>query len=85
MKTILKWFIPSPEKLSKMATDSICNKINSSDKLAKVAEYSDYADMIIQTANTLNNLIKDGKIDELEKEEIAKILEPLFKKAMDLI
>ena len=85
MKAILKWFIPSPTNLAKIATNSICDKINSTEKLAKVAEYSDYADMVIQTASTLNNLIRDGKIDEMEKEEIAKMLEPVFKKAIDLI
>lgn len=85
MKEILKWFIPSPKNLAKMATNSICDKINSTEKLAKVAEYSDYANTIIQMTSTLNNLIRDGKIDEMEKEEIAKMLEPLFQKAVDLI
>ena len=47
MKSILKWFIPSPNKLAKMATNTLRDKINSTEKLAKLAEYSDYADMII--------------------------------------
>ena len=47
MKSILKFFLPKAESIAKIATDSICDKINSTDKLAKVAEYSDYADMII--------------------------------------
>lgn len=85
MKSILKFFLPKAESIAKIATDSICDKINSTDKLAKVAEYSDYADMIIQTAGKLNDLIRDGKIDEIEKDEITKMLTPIFQKAIDLI
>lgn len=85
LKSIAKWLMPSPKKLSNMAAEKIQSAVNSSGKEDLIAKYATMADSATEIQKWITELLVDGKIDDLEKQEISDKLEPLLKKVVDLI
>lgn len=84
-KTIAKWFMPSPKKLSNMAAEKIQSAVNQSGKEDIIAKYATMADSATEIQKWITELLVDGKIDDVEKEEISSKLEPLIQKVVDLV
>lgn len=85
MNKILKLLIPSGKKLAGYAADGIQRCINSSQKEAEIAKWSQLADKCSDVQKKITTWLIDGKIDELERDEIAEELAPLFEKIRDMI
>lgn len=85
LKSIAKWFMPSPKKLSNMAAEKIQSAVNQSGKEDIIAKYATMADSATEIQKWITELLVDGKIDDIEKSDIASKLEPLIKKVVDLI
>lgn len=77
--------MPSPKKLSNMAAEKIQSAINQSGKEDLIAKYASMADSATEIQKWITELLVDGKIDDIEKSDIADKLEPLLKKIVELI
>lgn len=85
LKKILKLFIPNEKKLSMMAAEKIQMAVNQSGKEDLIAKYASMADSATEIQKWVTELLVDGKIDDIEKSDIADKLEPLLKKMVELI
>lgn len=85
MKKLIKWFIPSPKKLSSMAAEKIQSAVNQSGKEDLIAKYASMADSATEIQKWITELLVDGKIDDMEKSDIADKLQPLLQKVIDLV
>ena len=77
-RALAKIFIPSPKKLSTIAADKIADTINTSEKQDLIAKYASMALDLTNIQEFISNVLKDGKISDEEKKQIASKLEPLF-------
>jgi len=84
MKTIIKWFL-SAKKLAKWSADGVQTAINNSKFSEQIAKYGEMADKFTEIQRWLIHILKDGKIDELEKGEIKARLLPLYEKLMEVL
>ena len=84
-KALAKLFIPSPKKLSTIAADKIADTINTSEKQDLIAKYASMALDLTNIQEFISNVLKDGKISDEEKKQIASKLEPLFTYLIDQI
>ena len=75
---IIKLFLPSSKKLANIASEQICNAVNGLNKEAQIANLAKYADILTDIQAKICLLLKDGKLDEEEKKQIAADLEPLI-------
>lgn len=71
------WFIPSPQEIAKIAVDAIAISINESGKTEVIAKYGNYADQFSKVQVKVTGWLKDGKIDDNEKEELYRALLPI--------
>lgn len=85
MKKLIKWLMPSSKKLSNMAADKIQDAVNQSGKEDIIAKYATMADSATEIQKWVTEILVDGKIDDIEKSEIAEKLQPLIQKVVDLI
>ena len=85
LKKLIKLFIPSSKKLSVMAAEKIQAAVNQSGKEDLIAKYASMADSATEVQKWITELLVDGKIDDMEKSDIAAKLEPLLKKMVELI
>ena len=86
-KLLMKLFCPSADSLAGYAADAIQKSVNASSEDVKftVAKYSAYAYTASEIANKLSAMTKDGRIDAMERDELVKMLAPLFEKALALV
>lgn len=84
MKRIIKWFL-SGKKLAKWSADGVQTAINNSKFSEQIAKYGEMADKFTEIQQWLIQILKDGKIDELERADIEKRLQPVFDKLLEVI
>lgn len=84
MKKVIKWIL-SPKKLSKWSADGIQQAINKSRYSEQIEKYGALADKFTEVQKWLTDILKDGKVDELERDDIEKKLLPLYNKLFDVI
>lgn len=77
--------MPSPKKLSNMAAEKIQSAVNSSGKEDLIAKYASMADSATEIQKWVTEMLVDGKIDDIEKKDIADKLEPLLQKIIEII
>ena len=85
LKSLIKLFLPSSKKLATMASEQICNVVNGSNKEEQIQQIMKYADILTDIQAKICVLLKDGKLDEDEKQIIAADLEPLIQKLIDML
>ena len=85
MNRILKLFIPKPSTLANYSAKTIQQAINGSGKEQLIAKYSALANSATDVQKFVTSILLDGKIDDIEREDIAKKLEPLMKILVDFI
>ena len=85
MNRILKIFIPKPATLANYAAKGIQEAINGSGKEELIAKYSNLANKATEVQKFVTSILLDGKIDDIEREDIAKKIEPLMKTLVDFI
>lgn len=84
-KKLVKLILPNAETLSNYAADGIQKAINNADKEAQIAKYADLADKATDVQKFVTEILLDGKIDDIEKEDIAKKIEPVISKLIEII
>ena len=85
IKSLIKLFLPSSKKLATIASEQICNVVNNSNKEEQIQQIMKYADILTDIQAKICVLLKDGKLDEDEKQKIANDLEPLIQKLIDML
>lgn len=85
MNRILKLFIPKPATLATYAAKGIQEAINGSGKEQLIAKYSNLANSATDVQKFVTSILLDGKIDDIEREDIAKKIEPLMKTLVEFI
>lgn len=85
MNKILKLFIPKPQTLANYSAKTIQQAINGSGKEELIAKYSNLASKATDVQKYVTSILKDGKIDDIERDDIANKLEPLMKVILDML
>lgn len=85
MSSILKIFLPNSQKMADLAADRIAESVNSSDLKDNIAKYAAMSKTATEMADWLAKVLQDGAIDEMERDELAERLRPLFEKVVALI
>ena len=86
LKSIIK-AIATPERLSGYAADGIQRGVNGTkeDTAATVAKYATTANEMAELAKNISAMLTDGRIDDVERDTLQKMLEPMFAKVMELV
>ena len=86
LKSIIK-AIATPERLSGYAADGIQRGINGTkeETAATVAKYATTANEMAELAKNISAMLTDGRIDDVERDTLQKMLEPMFAKVMELV
>ena len=85
IKSLIKLFLPSSKKLADMAAEKIYEAVNGSNKEAQIANLMKYAEILTDIQAKICVLLKDGKIGEEEKKQIANDLEPFIEKLLKML
>ena len=85
MNRILKIFLPKPATLANYAAKGVQEAINGSGKEELIAKYSNLANKATEVQKFVTSILLDGKIDDIEREDISKKIEPLMKTLIDFI
>ena len=85
IKSLLKIFLPSSKKLATIASEQICNAVNGLGKEKQISEIMKYVDVLADLQNKIATLLKDGKLDDEEKQQISKDLEPFIEKLLKML
>ena len=86
LKSIIK-AIATPERLSSYAADGIQRGINGTkeETAAIVAKYATITNEMAELAKNISAMLTDGRIDDVERDTLQKMLDPLFAKVMELV
>ena len=86
LKSIIK-AVATPERLSGYAADGIQQGVNGTkeETAATVAKYAAFANEAAEFAKNVFAMLTDGRIDNMERDTLQKIMEPLFAKVMELV
>ena len=82
-KLLLKLFLPSAEDIAKMATEATARFVNGSGKEEVIAKYGTMADEFTKVQGKITSWLRDGKIDDSEKDELYRALLPLAEKIVE--
>ncbi len=87
VKALLRKLIPGSKRLAKLAADRVQQSINGTndDTRRMIARYSALAHEATEIANQLTDWLKDGDIDDVERDAMAALLEPAMAKVKELI
>lgn len=85
LKSFIKFFMPSSKKMATYAAEQIANAVNQAQKEDQIAKYATIADKATEVQKFVTSILLDGKIDDVEKEDIAKEIQPLIEKIIELI
>ena len=86
LKSIIKK-IATPARLSSYAADGIQRGVNGTkeETAATVAKYATITNEMAELAKNISAMLTDGRIDDIERDTLQKILNPLFTKVMELV
>ena len=86
LKSIIK-AIATPERLSGYAADGIQRGVNGTkeETAATVAKYATITNEMAEIAKNVSAMLTDGRIDNMERDTLKKMMEPLFAKVMELV
>lgn len=82
IKWLLKLMLPAAEDLSTVFADTCAKAINESGKSDQIALYSSYVEKWDKVQQKIVQWLSDGKIDDAEKKEMAKAIEPLIQQLL---
>ena len=86
LKSIIK-AIATPERLSGYTADGIQRGVNGTkeETAATVAKHATTTNEMAAIAKNVSAMLTDGRIDNMERDTLQKMLEPLFAKVMELV
>ena len=79
--------IATPERLSGYAADGIQRGVDGTkeETAATVAKYATITNEMAEIAKNISGMLTDGRIDNVERNTLQKMLNPLFAKVMELV
>ena len=82
-----KKLCPSSKTIAMAAAGKAQKDYNGIDQSKRelISSYADKADAFTEQAKKLRQMIADGKIDDLERDQLAEMFEPLIEKAKELV
>ena len=83
-KMIIKWFMPSPATLAKMASKQIQTAINDCQKGETIAKCANIAASVTDIQKFVSDTLLDGKVSDEETKQVEEKLVPLFEKVIEL-
>ena len=86
LKSIIK-AIATPDRLSSYAADGIQRGVNGTkeETAATVAKYATITNEMAELAKNISAMLTDGRIDDMERDTLQEMLNPLFTKVMELV
>ena len=84
IKMIIKWFMPSPATLAKMASKQIQAAINGCQKGETIAKCANIAASVTDLQKFVSDTLLDGKVSDEEAKQVEEKLVPLFEKVIEL-
>lgn len=86
LKSIIKSIVTG-DRLAGYAADGIQRGVNGTkdETAATVAKYATLTNEASEIAKNISAMLTDGRIDQLERDKLQKMLEPLFNKMMELV
>ena len=85
-KSIIKIFMPNSKKIAGYAAESIAKAINSqTEREAQIAKYAKLADQFTDYQKFVTQILTDGRISDVEKEQIAQKVLPVVEYVMGLV
>ena len=86
LKSIIK-AIATPARLSSYAADGIQRGVNGTkeETAATIAKYATITNEMAELAKSISAMLTDGRIDDVERDTLQEMLEPLFAKVMELV
>ena len=84
IKTLIKLFMPSPQKLANMAAQKIQKAVNESNKAEMIAKCANIASYATDIQKFVSDTLIDGKVSDEETKRIEEKLVPLFEKVVEL-
>ena len=84
IKAIIKLFMPSPQKLAKMASKRIQDAVNESNKAAAISKCAGIAASLTDIQKFVSETLLDGKVSDAEAKQVEEKLVPLFEKVIEL-
>lgn len=86
MKKLIKWLLPSSNKIAGYASESITNAINNqTEREEQIAKYAKLLDNFTDYQKFVTQILMDGKISDDEKDQIQKKLIPVVEYFLQLI
>lgn len=77
--------MPNSKKMATYAAEQISKAVNQAQKEDQIAKYASIADKATEVQKFVTEILLDGKIDDVEKEDIANKIQPLIDKILELI
>lgn len=86
LKSIIK-AVATPARLSSYAADGIQRGINGTkeETATTIAKYATITNEMAELAKNISAMLTDGRIDDMERDALQKMLDPLFAKVMELV
>lgn len=86
LKSIIK-AVATPARLSSYAADGIQRGVNGTkeETATTIAKYATITNEMAELAKNISAMLTDGRIDDVERDTLQKMLDPLFAKVMELI
>lgn len=84
IKTLIKIFMPSPQKLAKMASKQIQDAVNGCQKAEMIAKCASIASSMTDIQKFVSDTLLDGKVSDEEAKQVEEKLVPLFEKVIEL-
>lgn len=84
-KAILKMLMPSADTLANWAAQGLQKAVNESDRAEALAKWTGYAGKAGEIQAVVAKWLRDGKVDDQERDELRKAVLPLFEKLMELL
>ena len=84
IKTLIKIFMPSPQKLANMAAKQIQDAVNGCQKAEMIAKCASIAASVTDIQKFVSDTLLDGKVSDEETNKVEEKLIPLFQKVIEL-
>jgi len=84
-KLILKWLMPSADKMAGAVADAVAQFVNGSGRQEVIEKYSTYADEFTKVQAKVTGWLRDGKVSDEERDELKRALLPLAEKLLEAV
>lgn len=84
-KLLVKWFMPKPADIARIAAKSAADFVNSVGKEEAIAQFVEKTEGIRKAQSLVTKWLADGKIDQAEVEELQEALTPLAQTIYDRV